>query len=299
MTPDLATDRLRAWGTCAGAAAVAAGLIAAVWYGADVPGVLEQRDRERQRVARIAGEPIDERIRAQQESNRALAATIGRLMEQTKFEIARDFQVLPEANTRIEIEPGYRWKDRFLEVRQRVRDAARPGSIERGEYLGFPDAVEVPPASQVPGMLAMLQLVEKISLAICATPPWTERFDIKPGVPVDAGPVADGKALIREYPLTLTVRGELESVMRLLWRMAQILPVPDRDARPYPLVIKGLVINSENVTARDGINQLTAVVELAALEYQRTVAASPGTGGAGGSAPAAAGAPVRSGGARP
>ncbi|MFM2090430.1 MAG: hypothetical protein RLZZ127_919 [Planctomycetota bacterium] len=297
MSPDLAQDRLRAWGSCAGAAVVAGLAIAAVWYGVDVPAALEQRDRERTRVAGLTGEPIDDRIQQQQEANAALAATISRLMDQTRFETARDFQVVSEGQ-RIEIEPGYRWKDRFLEVRQRVRDACRPGSIERSEYLGFPDATEIPPAAQVPAMLSMLQIVEKISLTIGGMQPFIERFDVKPGVPVDGGPGPDGQALLREHPVTLTVRGELEAVMKLLWRFAQILPVPDREARAYPLAIKGLVINSENVTARDGINQLTAVIELAAIEYRRlpgAAAAVPAAAPAGGSAAGT----TRPGGARP
>jgi hypothetical protein len=116
-----------------------------------------------------------------------------------------------------------------------------------------------------------------------------ERYTVTHGAPVETGPV-NRPPLLREYPLTLTLRGSLKTILTILHRLGQV----DENGTDYPLILRGFSIRSDNTRARDEVQQLEAVIEIAGMQFVADAARGDATAPAGGT-PAA----VRPGVARP
>jgi hypothetical protein len=186
--------------------------------------------------------------------------------------------VVPEQHA----QPGQYFKDTYVEVRDGLRNLARAKNVEPDEVLGFPDAsrkVEYA-AGEVPLLLAMLQLTEKALSIMLQAPDPVERYLITHTAPIETGP-ADRPPLLREYPLRLEVTGSLKTILTILHRLGQIDGDDD-----YPLIVRGLTISSENTKARDDVQQLRAVIEIAGMQFlsdaergETPAAAAAGSGG--------------------
>lgn len=276
MKPDLTSPRR------AGLAALAAALVAAGamgWYGwQDQPEIAARLEEAQKAARKIEGrEPLRQRVDRQREANVELEKNIAELKKGTGFVRAPAYTIPPD-----EREPGKRFLNRFIEVRQQLRDKADARRIERDERLGFPPDDRVPPDADAQELMDMLQLTEKALLVVLAAPDPVERFDIGHGRPEETGPV-DRPPLLKEYPLTLRVRGSLKTILWILHRYGQ------RSEGDYPLILRGLSIKSDNSRARDDVQQLDATFQLAAMSYiaeaiRAPAATKPAAGTGGGKA---------------
>jgi hypothetical protein len=111
--------------------------------------------------------------------------------------------------------------------------------------------------------MTMLQLTEKaVGIVLAANEPPLESFAITHERAVETGP-AGRPVLLREYPLTLKVRGSLKDILWILHRLSQF----EADGKDYPLILRGLVIQSENAKPKDNIQHLDAVFQLAGMQF--------------------------------
>ncbi|MCS6970190.1 MAG: hypothetical protein RMM29_02595 [Planctomycetota bacterium] len=254
MSPDLRRPRRWASGVLLGALLAAAAGSAAAWHARhEAAQALERAAAE---AARIAGpEPLAERVQRQRAANEELRQVLARLKGGYGFRRRPEF-VVPEA----EPEKGKFFLNRFVEVRQRLREQAQARRIESDERLGFPPDDRVPPDSEAQALLDMLQLTDKALSVVLAAPDPVEWFEIKHGKPYETGPLSR-PPLLRELPLTLRVRGSHKTILWILHRFGR---TAEDD---FPLIIRGLAISSRNQRARDDIAQLDATFELAALDF--------------------------------
>lgn len=271
MMPDVA--RAQRGGLVAMLAALAAALGMA-WYAWMDQPVIDARLEAAQEAARKIGgkQPLRDRVDRQRQANADLARNIAELKTGTGFVPSLRYTVPPG-----EHEPGKWFLNRFVEVRQQLRDKADARRIERDERLGFPPDDKVPPDADAPELLAMLQLTEQALGVVLAAPDPVERFDISHGRPEETGPV-DRPPLLKEYPITLKVRGSLKTILWMLHRYGEHA---DGDC---PLILRGLSIRSGNSHARDDVQQLEATFELAAMAFIPDEVRSPATAKAAGAA---------------
>lgn len=254
MSPDISgTQR-------AGLAALAAAILAAGamcwWMWSDQPDLDTRLETARTAAAKISGkEPLRLRVDRQRTANAELRTNLGELKNQAGFTINERFRVPPD-----EREPGKFFLGRFINVRQELRDKADRQRIERDERLGFPPDDRVPPDAEVPQLLAMLQLTEKALTVVLSAEDPVEWFKISHGAPQETGP-ASRPPLLKEYPLTLEVRGSLKTILWILHRYGQ------RSDGDYPLIVRGFKINSDNTKAKDDMQQLEATFELAGMAF--------------------------------
>jgi hypothetical protein len=237
------------------AALIAAGGLA-YWSWSDTPEVDARLEAARTAAGKISGkEPLRARVERQRAANAELKVNIAQLKSEAGFHRDERFTVPPG-----EREPGKFFLNRFVEVRQDLREKAVRRRIESDERLGFPPDDRVPPDSEAQQLLDMLQLTEKaLGVVLLAQDP-VEWFDISHGRPYETGPVAR-PALLAEYPLTLKVRGSLTTV---LWILHQFGTRAERD---YPLILRGLTIRSDNSKPKDDVQQLEATFELAGMAF--------------------------------
>ena len=171
-------------------------------------------------------------------------------------------------------------------MQDRLRGKARDRSIAYQERLGFERVIAVPKAEDAPYLLTMLMLTEKAASALIETPADlrpVERFAITQPAkePQVTGPVGR-PPLLREYPLAISVRATLPTLLWIVHRLAQ-----DEGDRDYPLIVRKLEINTPNQESKDNINPLDAVIEVAGMRFldaaERTAApatkAKAGLGG--------------------
>jgi len=255
------------------AAVLAAGGMA-WWMWSDQPEVDERLEAARKAALKIKGsEPLRERVGRQRAANAELRKNIAQLKDQAGFTTSERFKVPPG-----EREPGKFFLNRFVEVRQVLREKAVARRIDSDERLGFPPDDRVPPDADAQQLLDMLQLTEKALTVVLAAPDPVEWFDIAHARPYETGPVSR-PALLSEYPLTLKVRGSLKTVLWILHSYGT------RSEQDYPLILRGLTITSANNRVRDDVQQLDAVFELAGMAFlpdagRGAAAATPQAAGA-------------------
>ena len=254
MTPDISSPQR------AGIAAMAAAILAAggmCWYmWSDQPVVDERLETARAAAAKITGkEPLRERVDRQRIANTELRANLAELKRQSGFTTSESFRVPPG-----EREPGAFYLKRFVNVRQGLRDKADARRIDRDERLGFPADDRAPPDADAQPLLDMLELTEKALSVVLEAPDPVEWFKIAHDRPELTGP-ANRPPLLREYPLTLEVRGSLKTILWILHRYGQ------RAEGDYPLILRGLKIESDNTKSKDDIQQLEATFQLAAMTF--------------------------------
>jgi hypothetical protein len=254
MMPDLSSSIRGGLVAMCAAILIGGGLAWYMW--SDQPVVDQRLQAARSAAEKIKGkEPLRERVERQRAANVELLANIAELKKQAGFAAAERFKVPPG-----EREPGKFFLNRFVEVRQNLRETAQRQRIQSDERLGFPPDDRVPPDGEAQGLLDMLQLTEKALSVVLASQEPVEWFDISHGKPYETGP-ASRPILLKEYPLTLKVRGSLKTV---LWILHSYGTRADGD---YPLILRGLTISSANTKARDDVQQLEAVFELAGMAF--------------------------------
>lgn len=323
MRPDLSREQRIGWSVCGGAIAVAVGLVLWANDWGDSHATL---DKERTAIEREnAGQPLNRLIARQRQANDALRQTIDRLKTQNGFAIEPVFQV-PGSDPTYARQPGKYFYDVLFPATEKLDERRKAiGIVEYDRYLGFGTGPNVPPNRDVPPdanatyLLTMLQLRLKAAVIALQIEPPLDRiaFDqvqVPPSLKqLETGP-ENRPPLLREWPMTLSVRGSLRSITQLLYRLSQF---PSADATPtpapwlrdrnalldelgklgtrefqftaYPLVTTGFAINSKNRTAKDRSQQLDATFQLAGMQFiadaERGPAAAPsgrgGTGAAG------------------
>jgi hypothetical protein len=254
MSPDL-TSASRG-----GLAALVAALIAAcclAWLSwSEQPEVAARLEAAQSAAKAIKGsEPLRERVERQRVANTDLRANLAELKKAAGFTVEPRFKIPPGEN-----EWGKFFLNRFVEVRQNLRDKAQARRIDSDERLGFPPDDRVPPNGEAERLLEMLQLTEKALGIVLEAPDPVEWFDISHGKPYETGPL-NRPPLLREYPLTLKVRGSLKTVLWILHRYGQRRP------DDYPLILRGLSITSDNAKVKDDVQQLNATFQLAGMQF--------------------------------
>jgi hypothetical protein len=148
-------------------------------------------------------------------------------------------------------------------VQDYCRPKARERSIAYQENLGFVKTAKVHKDEDAPYLLAMLQMTRKAADVILSTPSPVQSFKITQlqKQATITGP-AGRPPLLREYVLTLNVRGSLSDLLWILHRLAQ-----KEEENDYPLIVRGIRIESKNLDPKDSIQQLDAVFEVAAMEF--------------------------------
>jgi HAMP domain-containing protein len=256
MTPDLSSATRS--GALALAVAALTGGVMAWWAWDQQPSASDRLQRAQAASRAIVGdEPLARRLEIQRTANEDLAATLATLKRETGFSISERFRLASG-----EREPG------------KVFAKANARSIAFDEQLGFADLVDnfVVPAEDAQRYMALLQLTERaLDVMLDAKDP-VESFKISHAAPQLDGPLSR-PPLLETFPLTLQVRASHQTIMWILHKFGE------RDAKTYPLVLRGLSIRSDNTKARDEVQQLSAEFRLAGMRFipddQRGDGASP------------------------
>jgi len=268
MRPDLSRDIWTGWGVCA-AATVLTGI--AIYFFSDDGGLESQLKTKHATYTSLGGQvPFADVIQQQKAANQLLRKTIDDRKRETGFTVARHFRVDPsDIPAGSGFTPGYIFQQRFAEVSQEIKDLAFERHVGFEPNLGFPSNGTVPSDKEVPYLLTMLQLTQKACrIALDKDVKPLTSFSITHGSAQLTGP--DGRPnLIQEYPLTLTVTGDLVDVLHILWQFSQVAPHLANDTEPqdYPLVLQGLDITSNNAKPADQIQDVTAVFKIAGMRY--------------------------------
>lgn len=259
MMPNVKKDEQKGWLVLVGSAVV---VLIALWIISDGGELDAAAEQARAGLAVGGREDMAVHVERQVEANQELRTTIEQLKGQTDFVLADEFVIRAE-----ERQPGYFFKRKFVEVRERLRDKAEARKIAYDQNIGFGADPAVPPDDQAPYLLTMLQLTEKVvGIAFDSERP-LESLSVTHGPAVDTGPESR-PALVREYPLQLEVRGGLKDILSILHRISQIdAPVKEGKRSDYPLILRGFSLKSENATPKDDISQLDAVFDLAAMRF--------------------------------
>lgn len=256
LRPDLRQSLLVAWAVFAGALLVCA---LVVWWMSDsgeLPQQLAAAEKERRELE--GNIDLAKRIVEQKHANDTLAQTIAALKVSSRFAPESPFKV--PAN---HPQPGQYFNEQLAAVQDYCRPKAAGRSIGYQENLGFPKTAKVHKDEEAPYLLAMLQLTRKAADVILSTPSPVQSFQITQPQKqaIVTGPTGR-PPLLREYVLTLMVRGSLSDLLWILHRLAQ----KDEDS-DYPLIVRRITIESKNINPKDDIQQLDAVFEVAAMEF--------------------------------
>jgi hypothetical protein len=293
MLPDLSIEQRNSWLVLGGAAVVVLGVLWYVWDGsAPLAEQVEQRRLDIVKSSGSAKQDMRQHVEQQRQANDELRRTIENLKGKSGFEVLERFTI-PKS----EPQPGYYFKRRFIEVRQALREKAKLRSITYDENIGFGSDDKVPDDAQAPYLMAMLQLTEKAITIAITTPGQLESMSIAHGPAIETGP-ENRPVLLREYPLELKVHGTLKDILWILHRLSEVDGAgASADARPapalgagaagpaaapagkpappagagaahdYPLILRGLTIQSENVKPTDSISQLDATFRIAGMQF--------------------------------
>jgi hypothetical protein len=257
--PDVKKEEQNGWLVLAAATVV---VLIALWFISDGGELAERATQAQKGIPAGEHEDMATHVERQVEANQALRTTIEQLKGETDFVLADEF-VIPKD----ERQPGYFFKRKFVEVRERLRNKAEAKRIVYDQNIGFGADPAVPPDDQAPYLMTMLQLTEKIVGIAFDTPIPLESLKVSHGPAVDTGPESR-PALLREFPLKLEVRGGLKDILWILHRISEVAPTKDGGKRnDYPLILRGFAIHSENATPKDDISQLDAVFDLAAMRF--------------------------------
>lgn len=262
MMPDVSSVT-RAGVAALAAAAIAAGVLA--WWGwSDAPEVEVRLEAARSAAGKIGSkEPLRARVERQRAANAELLANIAQLKHDAGFHRDERFTVPPG-----EREKGKFFLNRFIDVRQELREQAQRQRVESDERLGFPPDDRVPADEEAQQLLDMLQLTEKALRVVLKAPDPVEWFDISHDKPYKTGPLSRPE-LLEEYPLTLKVRGSLPTVLWILHSFGT------RGEHDFPLILRGLTIRSDNTKAKDDVQQLEAEFDLAGMSFLSDAARAP------------------------
>lgn len=254
MRPVVRKEVMTGWAVLGGTLLVS---LLGLWLVTDGGELAEQVSAARTALPPGGKEELRIRVERQREANQNLHLTIEKLKKDASFEIETRFQIPKDDK-----QPGYLFKKRFVEVRQGLRQKAEAGRIVYDENIGFGADPEVPKDELAPYLMTMLQLTEKVVGIALDTPSPLESLTITHGKEIETGPESR-PALLREFPLQLNVRGSLKDILWILHRLSQVEP----GGHDYPVILRGLLIESENIKARDNVQQLTAEFELAGMRF--------------------------------
>lgn len=297
MHVNLKKERQIAWAVLGGVALL--GLIV-LWMMSDDGQLAQQLSSAEAEHAKMVGpEKLSDRIDAQRRANQKLARTIEELKKQVGF------------TSELAIKAGEQHNLYFSNARARVREelnnkAAQLSIDDIDDWFGFGSGkstaplTKLPPENEADFLLVMLQLTEKAAMVALNAPDPLERLIISHGDrPVLTGP--QGRPpLLKEYPLTLKVRGSLESILTILHQLSAKnvnanSVISDQISKDYPLVITYFLIDSAKSKDKDGIQQLDATFNLAGMEFlsEKERGEAPAGGASPGAAPSGGGGRVR------
>ena len=269
LRPDFSRPLATAWGILAGVLVLCA---AVVWWLSDAGDQPQQLATAEEEARKLAGTvDLEKRIAEQKTANATLTQTIERLKAETGMTVVAPFLV-PVGNA----QPGQYFNEQLAVVQDFCRPKAQRLSIVYQERLGFDKTAKVPRDEDAPHLLTMLQLTRKAADIILSTKNPVQSFNITQPAKraVVTGP-AGRPPLLREYPLRLEVRGALSDLLWILHRLA----LKD-GAGDYPLIVRSFRIDSKNINPNDGVQQLDAVFDVAAMQFltadERAEAAKPG-----------------------
>ena len=258
MMPDVKKEAQTGWLVLGGVTAV---VLMALWVISDGGTLAEQADQAQKKHHDGGSESMLAHVELQVEANQAMRSTIENLKRDSSFVLAKEFMI--PADDR---QPGYLFKRRFIEVREGLRNKAEAKKIDYDQNIGFGADPAVPDDREAPYLMSMLQLTEKVVAIAFDTPIPLEKLTVTHFPEVYTGPESR-PVLVREYPLKLEVRGGLKDILWVLHRISQVTPTVDGKTKDYPLILRGFKIKSDNAKAKDSIQQLDAVFELAAMHF--------------------------------
>lgn len=275
MSPDLASAA-RGGIVCLVTAILAcAGLL---WWLVDGrPEVDARLEAARTAAKSITGqEPLRQRVEKQREANTALRDNIATLKAKAGFSRSPEFTLSPD-----EKEPGKFFSQTYTAVRQDLVERSERQRIkDYDQDFGFVTQHVMLERDKAQDMLDRLQLTRKVVEVVLNAPEPVEMFRVKNDDPIATGPVSR-PVLLREYPLTLTVRGSLKAILAILHGFG--IPSERETGPKFPLIVTSLTISAENSVVRDDISQLNATFGLAAMAFidEREREAAPATATAG------------------
>lgn len=281
------------WAVLGGTVAV---VLLTLWLMADGGTATQALATSRNGLKKLrGGEPIEQRQAAERDAVAELRRTVDVLKKRTGFAVLKQYRVPVDDQDEKLRQPGYFFKQSLVAVRDRVRRKAFNKSITYDEGLGFDTSDKVPPDTDAEFLLTMLQLTEKAAHIVLDTPNPVTSFAfsrIPDKKPIETGPV-NRPVLVREYPMELKVVGGLEDLLWILHRLSQ---VDAAQAGDFPLILQSLTIDSQNLTSRDEISQLTATFKIAGMQFlsdeERARSAGAPVPGSGGADPKEHGRPV-------
>ncbi|MHC5067636.1 MAG: hypothetical protein ACYTF0_03495 [Planctomycetota bacterium] len=305
MKVDLRPDLMKSWAVFAATLVLGAGFM---WWWSDVAQLRGQEERAAAAYQQQLGQlDLAGQVAAQRAANERLASHLSDLKGNTGVREVAPFMV-PENYRR----PSEYFRVAYDKIREDLlRRAEEIRSSDYDQDLGFGFlADKIPDPDNVDRWLLMLQLVSKAAYLAQSAPDGSLHGisidDLGSGfAPVLRG--AEGRpAHLREYPFRLTVNGSLRDILWLLHQLSAEQPTPihrrmqrwlggrdgvaDKvsaalggiDAMPAsdadevsPLVVRGLDISSGNVRADQQVQTLTAIFDLAGLEFIAADEAQP------------------------
>ena len=274
LRPDLRSSLLTAWAVFAGALLIC-GLV--IWWMSDSGELPEQLTAAEKEHSQLDGNvDLAKRIVEQKQANDTLSQTITVLKASSRFTPESPFKV--PAN---HPQAGQYFNEQLAAVQDYCRPKAAGRSIGYQENLGFEKTAKVHKDEDAPYLLAMLQMTRKAADVILSTPTPVQSFQItQPQKQATITGPAGRPPLLREYVLTLNVRGSLSDLLWILHRLAQ-----KEEESDYPLIVRRVTIDSKNINPKDDIQQLDAVFEVAAMEFlseeERAAAAKANAGRSG------------------
>lgn len=267
MAPDVQKETTQGWVVCAGALVM---VLIGLWVVSD-GGSLAQQVADQQAAIKPGTQDLQLLVRRTEEANRVLGETIATLKRQVGFDTETAFEVAD--NIEFKRQPGYF----FVLKRNAIIDRLRKRAHEKGiadfeEYAGFgvgqhrPPAESPPPDDQALDLLRMLQITDKAVSLCLETPTPLQKLLVKPHNVVKPVEVAaPGRApLLKEYRLTLELRGSLHDILWILHRLSPGRDAPEAD---YPLILKDLLITSENRSPVDGVQLIDCTVTVAGMRF--------------------------------
>ncbi len=231
--------------------------------------------------------PLMKEIRRQSEANEELARNIESLKNAVGIKPVRPF-ALPSNFTK---QKGLYFRLVFDIAVEYLNDKARFKRVqEYSTSLGFEfrDG-QIIEEDQAKEELIRLQLIVRAMLLALSTPDRLQEISIVQRKIVVTGPESR-PPLLREYPFVLKVRGSLKDILWLMHQYsADTVPMdtvddwnklvthvqsnmkraiePTTSKDHFPLILRGLKINSENSEPLDNVQQLEAEFELAGMEF--------------------------------
>ena len=258
MMPDVKKEVQTGWLVLSGVTAV---VLIALWVISDGGTLAEQADQAKTKHVDGGSESMLAHVERQVEANQAMRSTIEDLKRDSSFVLAKEFMIAADDR-----QPGYLFKRRFIEVREGLRNKAEAKKIDYDPNIGFGADPAVPDDREAPYLMSMLQLTEKVVAIAFDTPIPLEKLTVTHFPAADTGPESR-PVLVREYPLKLEVRGGLKDILWVLHRISQVTETTPGKTKDYPLILRGFKIKSDNAKAKDSIQQLDAVFELAAMHF--------------------------------